>query len=507
MPTVIDLGQKVKQKYPGSYDDLSDLELGQRTKTKYPGSYDDFTDIESKVDVVAPKKKGLLDSVSSFLFEKPADIIAKSFGAKELQKTSEQTVLNETKSIDQLIKKAKTFEVGSPQRKELLQRANQIAQQSSSQAGEVLSEIPTRKQAIGAATDVGLSLAPTLGLSKSIGKTLIGSGAIGAGFGAAQSLEDDNDLNETLKMAGIQGVANATIFGGLKGLGKSISKLSQKIPERLIKSSFGITKSQVLRNPTLARDILGAGKQIIGTPEVVAKRASQKLNVLEGNLDDILKSIDIDTPTREIVSKVKSLGKEITSAPGERDARVILDSIVSDIRKEGSKLSQLKKNEIKRKLYGVLNSAYGQESTVKKELQKMTARVFKESIEEVAPKNAQGQSVVKEINKQLGLQGTIKKLATRKAAEGGKNVLGLGDLVLGGSAAGGAFATNQDPLESVGTGLGLVLLRKGLGSSSVKNAQAIGIDKLVKSLSGRSAEEIRKVLLSALKVTGNKLNQ
>jgi hypothetical protein len=44
MPTIEDLGRKVKAKYPGIYDDLSDTELGERIKAKYPG-YDDFTDM------------------------------------------------------------------------------------------------------------------------------------------------------------------------------------------------------------------------------------------------------------------------------------------------------------------------------------------------------------------------------------------------------------------------------------------------------------------------------
>lgn len=52
MPTIIDLGQKVKAKYPGVYDDLSDLEVGEKVKAKYPGSYDDFTDVKDSI----PKK-------------------------------------------------------------------------------------------------------------------------------------------------------------------------------------------------------------------------------------------------------------------------------------------------------------------------------------------------------------------------------------------------------------------------------------------------------------------
>ena len=43
MPSVEELGQKVKAKYPGQYGDLSDLELGRRVKDKYPDAYADFS--------------------------------------------------------------------------------------------------------------------------------------------------------------------------------------------------------------------------------------------------------------------------------------------------------------------------------------------------------------------------------------------------------------------------------------------------------------------------------
>lgn len=42
MPTVAELGQKIKAKYPGSYDDLADDQLGLKIQAKFPGSYDDF---------------------------------------------------------------------------------------------------------------------------------------------------------------------------------------------------------------------------------------------------------------------------------------------------------------------------------------------------------------------------------------------------------------------------------------------------------------------------------
>jgi hypothetical protein len=45
--TIIDLGKKVKAKYPGQYDDLPDAEVGTRVKAKYPGAYDDFSDAKT----------------------------------------------------------------------------------------------------------------------------------------------------------------------------------------------------------------------------------------------------------------------------------------------------------------------------------------------------------------------------------------------------------------------------------------------------------------------------
>lgn len=44
MPTLAELGQKVKTKYPGAYDDIPDVDLGRKIQQKYPGAYDDFTE-------------------------------------------------------------------------------------------------------------------------------------------------------------------------------------------------------------------------------------------------------------------------------------------------------------------------------------------------------------------------------------------------------------------------------------------------------------------------------
>lgn len=55
MPTVEELGKKVKSKYAGVYDDLNDRDLGVRVKSKFPGSYDDFEDTALNVTVPTVK--------------------------------------------------------------------------------------------------------------------------------------------------------------------------------------------------------------------------------------------------------------------------------------------------------------------------------------------------------------------------------------------------------------------------------------------------------------------
>lgn len=45
MSTIIELGKLVKQKFPGQFDDLSDIDLGRKIKLNNPGEFDDFTEV------------------------------------------------------------------------------------------------------------------------------------------------------------------------------------------------------------------------------------------------------------------------------------------------------------------------------------------------------------------------------------------------------------------------------------------------------------------------------
>jgi hypothetical protein len=67
MPTIEDLGRKIKAKYPGEYDDLSDAEVGRRIKAKFPGAYDDFEEQALQRNVVMHEPDRTASNVQSLI--------------------------------------------------------------------------------------------------------------------------------------------------------------------------------------------------------------------------------------------------------------------------------------------------------------------------------------------------------------------------------------------------------------------------------------------------------
>lgn len=74
--TVEDLGRLVKQKYPGAYDSLSDVDVGSKVKSKYP-QYSQFADMPT-----SPKSGKMSDADLKSAFEKSGPgILAKDIAS------------------------------------------------------------------------------------------------------------------------------------------------------------------------------------------------------------------------------------------------------------------------------------------------------------------------------------------------------------------------------------------------------------------------------------------
>lgn len=208
MATIIELGQKVKEKYKGSYDDMSDEEVGRLVKLKYSGAYDDFTEVE--YDTPAPaevKKQGIVEGLAvgslkgigsslagaEKLGGKILDAPLRLFGAKPLV---EKGLLQEEQEKGTFEAKTTAEKVGKG--------AEQIAEfflpipggAKARFAGQVLEKAPALarfgKAAIGVgkdAVDVATRSAIQKGSTEDVGKDIALAGAFGAvGKGASGAL-------------------------------------------------------------------------------------------------------------------------------------------------------------------------------------------------------------------------------------------------------------------------------------------------------------------------------
>ncbi len=77
MPTIIELGQQVKAKYP-QYKDMDDAELGRSVKAKYPGSYDDYLDAPTSGISASPKSQ--VPTPSSSNLSPTSDVVPEKSG-------------------------------------------------------------------------------------------------------------------------------------------------------------------------------------------------------------------------------------------------------------------------------------------------------------------------------------------------------------------------------------------------------------------------------------------
>lgn len=198
MATTAELGQKVKAKYPGAYDDLADDDLGRRVKAKYPGAYDDFTDAPP-----APPSLG--------------DQVATSLGSRLSQKTGEGmlpgfnrvTALGQA-AIDPLLGRTDEWGPDFATRYAEHLKANQGQSAQTQREHPVLSTAATMAGA--APTAVAVSGPQAIGRGASIVQGL----TQGAGFGGAYAA---GDTRETTPGGVLGDFFKGAVGGGVMGAG------------------------------------------------------------------------------------------------------------------------------------------------------------------------------------------------------------------------------------------------------------------------------------------------
>lgn len=279
MPTVIDLGQKVKAKYPGVYNDLSDLEVGQKVKAKYP-QYADFTDVS---DTVATPKKSLGRKIVDF-FAEPYVGTAKAVTATKPIFSTNQA-LQQAQSADQLIQQARQLPLGDPRRTQLLQTANQITQTGQAQTTEQLANIPSTGKA---ALDIA-----------SVAADVLSAGTYGK---AAKGLQ-------TARL----GKATPTVVKTTEKVGAKITgkRASKKAIEAVSRTADEVSPKEYQR---LLRQGLVKPKGIFGKATIklteTQKAVAEKFKYLLKSKDPVT---NINTITKEISKKADDVGKHLAS--------------------------------------------------------------------------------------------------------------------------------------------------------------------------------------------------
>jgi hypothetical protein len=248
MPTVEDLGKKVKAKYPGQYDDLSDVAVGQKVKAKFKGSYDDFTD-------TAPKQQDVFEKAVNYqtgnaLVDTPLGVLQGM--AKGAASTGVGIGALYRKATGQTPLPADTFASdttpGGPG-------------QGTGKFIEQAAEFAIPAGMVGKATK-GLGLLARAG----------GQAAVGAGVSAAQTGGDPASIALGGALGGA-GEAAGAVVKGAKGL------LAEKAPTlRNFAESFKATPTQQARITkaldTLKRDGIVPPDDIHATQDVVKGKLS-----------------------------------------------------------------------------------------------------------------------------------------------------------------------------------------------------------------------------------------
>jgi hypothetical protein len=442
------LGQAVKEKFPGVYDNLDDGALGKIVAERFPGVYDQFIDSATPVEESKPKDSNIRQFLSPLIG-----------GAKQVGE-----VLNTVSGVGQKVLNKLT---GGNQQvaqisPELLksQNAGESIGKGIAQVAEFL--IPGGAVAkAGKAADAGIE-----GLN--LGRAATGALKLGAKAGLS--------AGEAAGVTALQGgdksdIKTAAVMGGAFSIAaKGVEKIINKVPDTAWTSILKRSPTDTAKNPLLPKQAAQTGLTGL-TRQSIATKAERAIQSIEVTLDDLLSKSKGTINSAKVAGYLNDLRTAYAAIPGEQFSVGIIDDIASQLLesfKHGKAMTVLEANQLKRDIYSVIAKSYGKgafEIPAKVEAQKIIAAGLKREIEAVIPE-------VKSLNQKQAVYIQIKKALDKTIARTeGKGIAGTGvglyDLLLGGIGTGfGAVAGNP------ALGVGLVITKKTAESPIVLSATA-----------------------------------
>ena len=228
MPSLTQLGQQVKAKYPGQYDDIPDDQLGAKIQAKFPGAYDDYTAGNSSPSGL--NALGGLQHLGGQSTSQPAaskvsntlaSIMDNTVGGGTWAKTLGTLAAGNTKSgkdaqasqanlqamQQKLLQAAQGMQPNDPRRVQLLQQIQNNSRILGDNADQTLQDLPTAKKFLASGAQLALSAATMGAPSGAAGDSfqLASKAAPSVGAVAAPIAQS---LRSRVLQSGLQGLAS-----------------------------------------------------------------------------------------------------------------------------------------------------------------------------------------------------------------------------------------------------------------------------------------------------------
>lgn len=455
-PRFAPLGEAVKLKYPGAYDDMDSGQLGKIVAMQYPGIYDDLIEPASPAEQPAPEGVG---------------------GLKGFALGATKGALNTTKNLAGLAAKI-------PQNLGVLNPFG-IISKTAGKINEKLSEANLKPE--GTAEKIGFGL-------EQVGEFFVPAGSVAkAGRAIEASVQGLNlgskatkalslgsriglGAGEAAGVTAVQGgsksdIKTAAVLGGsFAVVAKGIESVIKNIPDTAWSSILKRTPTEAAKNPNLTKQ--AAGTKLTGfTRQAIADKAQTAIQSIEVTLDDLLSKSTSKINTAKIAGYLGDLRNSYAAIPGEKSSVKAIDDIAAELYekfKVGQSMTALEANQLKRNIYQVISKSYGKgmlEVPAKTEAQKLVAAGLKREIEKVIPE-------AKSLNEKQAVYIQIKKALDKTIARTeGKGIAGTGvglqDILIGGLGT-GAGALAGSPL----LGLGVLVTKKTAESPIILSSTA-----------------------------------
>jgi len=322
--------------------------------------------------------------------------------------------------------------------------------------------------AAGAATVAGFK---GVGTGGGLVKNALQSAGLGAVMSGGKSSAEGNNLGTVAKDAAIGAATGAAVSGALSGT-EAFLKSFRAVPERLIRSATGQSKSEILAGKDISKYVLENKR--IGTAEQIIASSQKAISEADAIIKENLKAapgvkLSLKETINDLAASINNSGGEID----EMGVKQILESLAPQVKRTLSKesLSLAEANSLRSQLDSTLgNRAFiNAQLPYNKGILMDFTNALREQVKQRAPEGTR--AAFNTLSKEIQLRNLIE---SKLAGSSRNQIIGLGDLISGGF--GGAVG--GIPGAVVGAGL-----KRAAESTLTKTGGAVIIDQLDKTLS------------------------